>query len=485
MKSSPHVHMVSDSVWQIDESQKPGMNTHARIVASKALIDQMEPGVFDQITDVARLPGIVGYAYCMPDGHFGYGFPIGGVAAFDEQDGVISPGGIGFDINCGMRLVATNLTEEEMRPHLRTIVDKLFAAIPSGTGGGGSLDVNRGQIAELMSEGAGYCVKKGWGTQQDLDRTEEYGCFTGADPQSVSDRAIERGLSQIGSLGSGNHYLEIQVVRPEHVFDTEAAQTFGVTIPNQVTIMLHCGSRGLGHQVASDYIARFKKVSAGTNQSKDGTPVLAHARFQSEEGQTYFSAMKCAANVAFANRQAILHRIRQVFSDVFHKDPRDLGMRQVYDVCHNIAKLEDHVVKGETRRLLVHRKGAVRALGPDASELPEDYRSIGQPVIIGGSMESGSYLLLGRREARTTFHSTAHGSGRVLSRKQARKKFKGKEVLARMEKNGVVVRSAGIAGLAEEAGPAYKNMEEVVDAVVRAGINSRVARFTPIGNIKG
>jgi tRNA-splicing ligase RtcB len=476
---------ISDAVWEIPPAYKHGMRVPARIYATQKLLEEMDSGVIDQVTNVATLPGIINHAFCMPDGHWGYGFPIGGVAGMDTGSGVISPGGIGFDINCGMRLVLTNLTYDEVKPHVRDLVDRLFARVPAGVGSTGFVKISQNEFRHVVEQGAGWCVRNGYGWQEDLERTEENGCFPGADASKISSKAVERGFKQIGTLGSGNHYLEIQVAKPENVFDAEIARTFGISMPNQVVLMFHCGSRGFGHQVATDYLQLFLKVM----EKKYGIRILdrelACAPFASPEGQDYFAAMKAAVNMSFANRQVILHRIREVFSDVFGKDPAELGMHQVYDVAHNTAKLETHLVGGKPREILVHRKGATRALGPGHKDLPEQYRAAGQPVILGGSMETGSYVLTGVASACETFFSTAHGSGRTMSRAQAKKRFHGKKLRQDMEDRGIYVRTASYAGLAEEAGPAYKNIDEVVEATELAGISKRVVRLTPVGVVKG
>ncbi len=485
MASVKDIRRISDVVWEIPVSYKEGMRVPARIYASEKLYRDMDEGVVEQVTNVATLPGIVGHAYCMPDGHWGYGFPIGGVAAMDTRTGVISPGGIGFDVNCGMRLVLTNLTEEEVKPHLRQLVDRLFQRVPAGVGSTGLIKMTQDEFRRAVELGARWCLKQGFGWPDDLEKTEEGGCVAGADATKISDRAVERGYKQIGTLGSGNHYLEIQVVKPSNVFDQKLAHTFGLTLPNQVVLMFHCGSRGFGHQVATDYLQLFLKVMEKKYSIRILDRELACAPFQSREGQDYFAAMNCAINMSFANRQVILHRIREVFSEVFKRDPADLGMRQVYDVSHNTAKLEKHWVEGQLRELLVHRKGATRAFGPGMAGIPDAYRESGQPVILGGSMETGSYLLAGVAGGEQTFFSTAHGSGRTMSRKQAKKRFQGKKLLADMEARGIYVRTASFAGLAEEAGPAYKEIDDVVLATEEAGISKRVARFLPIGNVKG
>jgi len=431
------------------------------------------------------LPGIVEHALCMPDGHWGYGFPIGGVAAMDPEHGVISPGGIGFDINCGMRLVRTDLAYEEIRERVPQLVDALYKRVPAGVGSRGFLKLSDGEFREVAEEGARWCVRKGYGWPEDLERTEEGGAISGADPDRVSARSLERGREQVGTLGSGNHYLEIQVVKPEHVFDAHAATVLGIDRPNQVAIMFHCGSRGFGHQIASDYVQSFLPLM----QKKFGIELpdrdLACAPFASKEGQAYFAAMKCAINMSFANRQVILHRIREVFAEVLQRDAHDLGLRMVYDVCHNTAKLEEHEIGGRRRRLLVHRKGATRAFAPGMHDVPAAFREVGQPVIIGGSMETGSYLLAGIPSGAASFFTTAHGSGRTMSRAQAKKLYRGKELEHSLRGRGIYIRTASYAGLAEEAGAAYKDIDAVVAATATAGLSRPLVRFTPVGNVKG
>jgi len=476
---------ISDTVWELPVTYKEGMRVPARIIATAKLLEQMDEGVVDQVTNVATLPGILKYAYCMPDGHWGYGFPIGGVAAMDAETGVISPGGIGFDINCGMRLVTTNLQYEEVEPFLHQLVDRLFKRVPTGVGCRGFIRLSQDEFREVIEDGAEWCIDRGYGWPEDLRATEEGGRIDGADAGKVSDRAVERGYKQLGTLGSGNHYLEIQVARPENIVDPKLAKAFGIRIPNQVVIMFHCGSRGFGHQVATDYLRLFLDVMESKYHIRILDRELACAPFHSPEGQDYFAAMKCAINMSFANRQVILHRIREVFSDILHKDPADLGLHQVYDVAHNTAKLERHLVDGRPREVLVHRKGATRAFGPGMEGLPGTLRETGQPVIIGGSMETGSYLLTGVEGGAATFYSTAHGSGRTMSRRKAKKVYRGRELQADMEQRGIYVRSASWAGLAEEAGGAYKDIDEVIKAAALAGISRPVCRFSPIGNIKG
>ena len=476
---------VGECVWEIPPTAKPGMQVPARVYASPTLFHQMDQGVFDQVTNVACLPGIVRAALCMPDGHWGYGFPIGGVAAFRADSGIISPGGIGFDINCGMRLLRTRLTEDEVRPRLSNLIGALFEKVPSGVGAKGFVRLSEHEFDRVMVEGAGWCVAHGFGWDDDLAGSEGRGCLDGADPSHVSARARARGMDQLGTLGSGNHYLEIQVIHPEGIHDRTAARALGVDQPGQVCVMLHCGSRGFGHQIGTDYLRLFdQKMKQYGLSVRDRE--LACAPFDSPEGQAYFGAMTAAANTAFANRQMITHRVREVFEEVFATSAKDLGLSVVYDVCHNTAKRERHLVDGKHVDLIVHRKGATRSFGPGATDVPPAYRDIGQPVIIGGSMETGSALLVGTERAMSeTWGSTAHGAGRTMSRAQAKRQIRGDALINDMAARGIVVRAASASGVAEEAGFAYKDLTAVIDVLERVGISRTVVSLTPIGSIKG
>ncbi len=488
MPLPPGIKQINDYLWEFPKVVKQGvpMQVPARVIGSKSIIDQMDAQVYDQITNVATLPGIINYAYCMSDGHSGYGFPIGGVAAMDLEKGVISPGGIGFDINCGMRLVTTNLTEKDVRPKLKQLVNLLFERVPAGVGSQGFVKLNKTQFRDIIDRGANWCIEQGYGWEEDMKRTEEEGCAKGADSTKVSTKAIERGLEQIGTLGSGNHYLEIQTIKPGHIFDEHAAKTFGITGEGQIVVMFHCGSRGFGHQVATDYLNVFLDVMEKKYGIKILDKELACAPFSSPEGQNYFAAMKCGLNMSFANRQVILHRIRECFSKIFGKSAEEMEMHQVYDVAHNTAKVERHNVNGQEKEVLVHRKGATRAFGPGRPEIPAIYREVGQPVIIGGSMETGSYLLVGTEKAmQETFGTTCHGSGRTMSRTRAKQLFRGDQLQKDMEKRGIYVKTTSFSGLAEEAGAAYKDIDEVINSVHNAGISKKVVKFTPIGNVKG
>ncbi len=478
------VKKVNDVVWEIPKTFKQGMRVPARIYATEKLLKEMDDAVFQQITNVATLPGITNYAYCMPDGHSGYGFPIGGVAAFDANEGVISPGGIGFDINCGMRLVLTNLTYNDVKPHLKELVNNLFDRVPAGVGSKGFVKLNPQEFKEAVEGGAKWCVEKGYGWHEDLERQELNGKAEGADSSKISDRAIQRGLNQIGTLGSGNHYLEIQHVKEENILDKELAKKFGI-FPDQIVVMFHCGRRGFGHQAATDYLQKFLSVMEPKYGIKILDRELACAPFNSKEGQDYFSAMKCGVNMSFANRQTILHRIREVFSKVLKQDPEKLNMHMVFDISHNRASLEKHKIDGSEKEIIVHRKGATASYGPGRIEIPKIYRDIGCPVIIGGSMETGSYLLVGAENSTETFCSTCHGSGRTMSRTQARKTWRGDKLQKDMESRGIYVKTTSFSGLAEEAGPAYKDIDEVINCVAKAGINKKVCKLIPLGNVKG
>lgn len=481
LNTSMAVHRISDQIWEIPASEKSGMLVPARIYATEQILTSMDSGVFEQVTNVACLPGIRRYALCMPDGHWGYGFPIGGVAAFDRETGVISPGGVGYDVNCGMRLIRTDLTLDEVAPNIERLMTELFRRVPAGVGSTGFVRVDRREFEQVMRKGARWCIERGYGWHGDLERIEEQGCIAGADPAKVSDHAVERGIHQLGTLGSGNHYLEVQMAADDRIFDRATAATLGITGRNQIVVMVHCGSRGFGHQVASDYLRVFEKAMRRYGITvKDQQ--LACAPFRSPEGQDYFAAMNCAANSAFANRQVITHQIREAFSAVFGKPAESLGMEIVYDVAHNIAKVERYP-EGD---LMVHRKGSTRAFGPGSPGLPEIYRTTGQPVICGGSMETGSYLLVGTERAmEQTFGSTMHGSGRTMSRAQAKRSVRGEQLQRQMAQKGILVKAVSMSGLAEEAGFAYKNISEVVETVDLAGITKKVAELRPIGNIKG
>ncbi len=480
-----HLNQINEYLFELPVGFKKGMRVPGRIYGSRKLIENMDTAVLEQLSNVAFLPGIVSHALCMPDGHSGYGFPIGGVAAMDPDEGVISPGGIGFDINCGVRLMRTSLTQDELKPKLRKLTEALFSRIPSGVGSGGLISLGDDRFNEAITRGAEWAVRNGHGIPDDLELIEEGGKMVYADPRTVSNKARARGKEQIGSLGSGNHYLEIQVVTKNNVFDAETARIFGIDRDEQIMVMIHSGSRGYGHQIATDYLKSF--LSAMTRKFGLSMPdrELACAPFRSEEGQNYFRAMNCAINYAFLNRQVIMHAVKNVFSDIFKKSPDDLGLRLVYDVCHNTAKLEKHRIRGTERTVLVHRKGATRAFGPGMEGIPAHYKKTGQPVLIGGSMETGSYILAGVNSSGDAFHSTCHGSGRVMSRTQARSAYRGRDLQKDLQDRGILVLTSSYSGLAEEAGGAYKNVDEVIEATSGGGLSRAVARLLPLANIKG
>ncbi|GAB4262280.1 MAG: RtcB family protein [Deferrisomatales bacterium] len=459
------------------------MRVPGRIYASEKMLPQiLAERALEQVRNVATLPGVLGASLAMPDIHWGYGFPIGGVAATDAAEGVISPGGVGYDINCGCRLLATHLTREEVAPRVRDLVALLFARTPSGVGSTGPIRLSKRDQRAVVLRGAAWAVERGYGRPEDLETTEEGGCLAGADPDAVSPRAYERGFNQVGTLGSGNHFLEVQVV--EAVYDPEAAAAFGLA-EGMVTVMIHSGSRGFGYQVCDDYLkVMAREVAREGFDLPDRQLACAYAR--SEAGRRYLGAMAAAANYAWANRQALLHWAREALADFFGSSPRELGLRLVYDVAHNIAKREEHRVEGASRAVIVHRKGATRAFGPGRPEVPARYRSVGQPVLIPGDMGRASYVLAGTRAAmEETFGSTCHGAGRLLSRKAALKRKHGAQVRRELEEQGIWVFSAGIRTLAEEMPEAYKDVDDVVEAVTGAGISRRVARLRPLGVVKG
>ncbi|HOD34764.1 MAG TPA: RtcB family protein [Syntrophales bacterium] len=472
---------IDDYRWEI--TPFGGMRVPGIIYSSEKLMKGLEKDESaKQVANVAHLPGIVRYSLAMPDIHWGYGFPIGGVAAFDLQKGVISPGGVGYDINCGCRLVATKLKYGDVRDRMEKIVTALFRDIPTGVGSTGALKLPPKEEKRVMVEGAEWAVKNGYGTEEDLEATEDGGRIEGADPGRVSARAMERGREQVGTLGSGNHFLEIEIV--SDIYDDKVAAAFGLE-KDQVAVMIHCGSRGFGHQICDDYLARMMK-QVGKLGIELPDRQLACTYVQSEEGQDYLAAMACAANYAWANRQVLMHRTGETLQKALQISPRDLGMRLVYDVCHNIAKIEEFDIDGAKKRLCVHRKGATRAFPPNHPALSDKYIRVGQPVLIPGDMGTGSYVLAGTEKAmEETFGSTCHGAGRVMSRAQAIKAGKGRAIRKEMAERGVIVIATGKGTLAEEMPEAYKDIDEVVEAVHGAGISRKVARLKAVGCIKG
>lgn len=465
---------ISDNEWEIPRDGK--MNVPARIFASGEILEKIkEDKTLEQIKNVAMLPGILKYSIAVADAHQGYGFPIGGIAAFDLEKGIISPGGVGYDINCSVRLLKTNLKKEDILKKQKEVVEALFRKIPSGLGRGSGFQIARKELNKLLEQGARYIVDKGYGEKEDYIHTEEEGCIMGADSSKVSENAIKRGIGQLGTLGSGNHFLEVQYV--DEIYDEKIAKVFGIE-KGQITIMVHCGSRGLGHQIASDYIKLMEKEYGWPEQDRE----LVNAPIKSKLGKDYFSAMACAANFAFANKQLITHWIREEMKTIFPKIKIDV----VYDVCHNIAKFEEHVIDGKKQVVCVHRKGATRSFGAGRKEIPEDYRKAGQPVIIPGSMGTASYLLVGTKKAEEiTFGSTVHGAGRVSSRSKALRNLDGEEIKNSLSKKGIEVKSGSWKSLAEEAPEVYKDINEVVKIVDEVGISKKIARLKPLTVVKG
>ncbi|WP_292393109.1 RtcB family protein [Methanoculleus sp. UBA303] len=474
------INQIGDLEWEVPVGYVPNMRVPGRFFLSRALAETLEEGAVRQLANVATLPGIVKHSLAMPDIHWGYGFPIGGVAAFDMTEGVISPGGVGFDINCGVRLITTPLTETDLAGRKRDLIERLFAAVPTGVGAKSTLRVSNKELADIMVSGARWAVERGLGTGADLIRCEEEGAMPGADPGAVSAKARQRGLPQLGTLGAGNHFLEVQVVR--EIIDPEAAKVYGIT-EGQVCFMVHCGSRGLGHQVATDHL-RLLERALGKYGILLPDRQLACAPIDSPEGRAYYGGMVCAANYAWTNRQVIMHEARKVFAQMYGIDYDE--MRLIYDVAHNVAKFERHDVDGASMEVCVHRKGATRAFGPNAPGIPHEYAAVGQPVIIPGSMGTSSYLLHGTTIAmQKTWGSTCHGAGRVLSRSQAKKEVRGKELREQLAKEGILVRASHDSVLAEEAPEVYKPSHEVVRVVHEAGLSGIVARLDPLGVIKG
>jgi tRNA-splicing ligase RtcB len=443
----------------------------------------LEEQALEQVANVAFLPGIMNYSLAMPDIHWGYGFPIGGVAAMRMEDGVVSPGGVGFDINCGIRILRTNLTHEQVAPRIKELVEDLYGSIPSGVGSRGKIRLRSGEIDKVLVKGSRWAVEQGYGRPEDLGATEEGGEMAEVDPARVSIRAKDRGTPQLGTLGSGNHFLEVALV--DHINEEDTARAMGIDQVGQVMLLVHCGSRGLGHQVADDYI----KVMVGAMKKYDielPDRQLACSPISSSEGQAYLSAMRCAANYAWANRQCITHWVRESFCRVLGRSEEAAGLELIYDVAHNIAKIEEHQIDGLKAKLCVHRKGATRAFPAGHPDVPVKYSQIGQPVLIPGDMGRGSYILVGTEQAmRETFGSTCHGAGRIQSRSAAKRHFQGRNVLQSLEVQGIMVRTGSLSGLAEETPEAYKDVTSVVGVAHNAGISRIVARTRPIGVIKG
>jgi tRNA-splicing ligase RtcB len=474
---------INDYVFEIPQDFRPDMRVPARFYADDVLLEgALDDKSLEQLVNTATMPGIAKYALAMPDIHQGYGFPIGGVIATELPDGVISPGGVGYDINCGVRLVGTHLDREEIDPYLDELASALQRNCPSGVGQGGEIRLRTGELENLVEKGARWALENGYATEADLERTEESGRIAGADAGKVSPRALERGRDQVGTLGAGNHFIEVDVV--DQVFDEEAAQRMGLA-PGRVVAQIHCGSRGFGHQICSDYVKRFhKSVKKYNIQLPDRELVC--APLSSPEGQDYLAAMRAAANFAFANRQLLLHLIRRSFDEVLGGRVDNPWVFQIYDIAHNMAKIEEHEIDGRRAEVCVHRKGATRAFGPGSEAIPPVYRKIGQPVLVPGSMGTASWVLAGTHGSMAqTFGSTCHGAGRTMSRTQAKRTVWGQDLRDELEGEGIRVRAGSMPGLAEEAPIAYKDVDRVIEVVHNAGIARKVARIVPLAVVKG
>jgi tRNA-splicing ligase RtcB len=475
---------IDEYRWEIPREYKAGMKVAGMVYADQRMMEDIRgEESLGQVANVAFLPGIVGNSMAMPDIHWGYGFPIGGVAAMRVSDGVISPGGVGYDINCGVRLLRTELEEAEVRPKIRELVAHLFGNVPSGVGSEGKIKLKEDDMDGVLQAGAAWAVERGYGFQADLEVTEEEGCMGDADPAKVSEKARKRGMPQLGTLGSGNHFLEVQAVR--EIYDRDAAAAMGITHPGQVLMLIHTGSRGLGHQVCDDYLRVMGEAVRKYGISLPDRQ-LACAPVESPEGKDYLAAMACAANYAWANRMCIAHWVRDSFSRVLHKKFNEMGMEQVYDVAHNIAMLEEHEVDGKLVKLCVHRKGATRAFPAGTRGVPGKYMVIGQPVLIPGDMGRCSFIAVGTQRAmQETFGSTCHGAGRLQSRGAARRGASGADISAELAGRGIYVKADSMGSLAEEASAAYKDVADVVGVVQGAGISRKVAMAVPIGVVKG
>ena len=461
---------INDFEWRLPKSVREGMNVDGKIIASKEMLKHIEEEAIQQLTNVAMLPGVIEPVCAMPDAHWGYGLPMGSVAAFDAKEGIISSGLCGFDINCGINLVRTNLSVDEIKEKLNEILDKIYEKIPVGVGTKNGVQLDHDLLDQVLRNGTKWCVKNGFGCEDDIKNMEENGCMEGADPNKVSDLAKKRGLKQLGTLGAGNHFLEIQKV--SEIIDQEFAKKCGITKENQVLIMIHCGSRGLGHQIATDYL-KIQEKAIDKYNIKIPDKQLACSPATSPEGQDYFAAMKCAVNYSFANRLVITQRIREVFEEVFNKTWKEMDISTVYGICHNVVKLEKFTIDGKEKELFVHRKGATRSY-PD------------QPVLIAGSMGTSSWLLKGTEDAlQKSFGSSAHGAGRAMSRHAALNQFKGEEIKKQPSDNNIQSRSPTPKSLAEEAPKAYKDVDLVIESTDGANISKKVAQLKPIGVIKG
>lgn len=478
------IDQIDDNTWEIPKAYSRHMNVPARIYADRELLEaMMKDETLTQSVSMAQLPGIYKYSITLPDGHEGYGFPIGGVAAFHEEEGIITPGGVGYDINCGVRLMKTDLALKEIQDSKEKLLDRIFDLVPCGVGVGGKMRLSVRELEEAMSEGIRWAVERGYGWDRDASHTEEGGCMDTANPEKVSNRAKIRGGSQLGTLGAGNHFLEVS--RVTEIFDKEAAKTYGITDPDQILIWVHTGSRGFGHQIATDYIRLMDRAALKYNMYIPARELVC-APLKSKEAEDYYEAMSCAVNWAFINRHIIMHQVRKAFEDVIGMDAEDMGMELVYGMTHNTAKREEHMVEGKRVTAVVHRKGAARAFGPGRGDLPSDYRETGQPVLLVGTMGTASYLLKGTKlgEERS-FASTAHGAGRVLSRSGARRRFNARDVINELKRKGILVKAASGRIVEEESPDSYKDVHRVAEVSHRVGLASRVAMSVPVAVAKG
>jgi tRNA-splicing ligase RtcB len=473
---------ISPCTWELPKEAKQGMRVPGKLFLSDKLLKELEEGAIEQVANVAFLPGIYKHSIGLSDMHFGYGFPIGGVAALDFKEGGLSPGGIGFDINCGVRLLRTNLTIDEIRPKLKELLETIFKNVPSGVGEVGKIKLTTAELDEVLTNGGRWIVEKGYATEKDLEHLEEQGCMKGADASKISSEAKKRGAPQLGTLGAGNHFLEIQAV--DKIFLPEVAKVFGIDNPKQVVVMIHTGSRGFGHQVCTDYL-RILETKFHSEINKLPDRELVYAPAGTKECDDYFAGMACAANYAWTNRSMIMHWVRESFTDVLKMKLEDIGLEVVYDVAHNIGKVEQHEIDGKKVKMFVHRKGATRTFPAGSPEIPSDHRKVGQCVILPGSMGTASYVLVGAETAKETFYSTAHGAGRVSSRAKMVRGFRGEDVARDLMQKGILSRAASWKVMAEEAPQAYKDIDEVARVTQEAGISKIVARLVPLAVMKG
>ena len=475
---------VDDLIWEVPVEYNHNMRVPARVYADEALLDMMrKDDTLVQALNITQLPGIQKYGITLPDGHQGYGFPIGGVAAFDSEEGIITPGGVGYDINCGVRLLRTDLTYKEVKPKAEELIDRIFRLVPCGVGVGSKIRLSTSQLDRAVSEGVDWAIGEGYGWDGDSEHMEEGGCMKDANPDKVSNRAKNRGSSQLGTLGAGNHFLEIARVR--EVFDEGVSKVFGITEQDQIICWIHTGSRGYGHQIATDYI-RVMDRAVGKYGIRIPSRELGCAPLKSQEAEDYYEAMSCAVNWAFLNRHIIMHHVRTAFEETFKRSAEDLGMKLVYGMTHNTAKRETHVIDGKRRDVVVHRKGASRAFGPGRDDLPKDYKSTGQPVLLVGTMGTASYLLVGTDKGEEmSFASTAHGAGRVMSRTGARKRFQARDIVQQLKRKGIVVKAASGRVVEEESPDSYKDIHRVADVSHYLGIGRKVMVSVPVAVAKG